>query len=34
MGAETLQVTLGRGRALKAEIVAQDFEGSGLPCSV
>ena len=26
MGAETLQVTLGRGRALKAEIVAQDFE--------
>ena len=26
MGAETIQVTLGRGRALKAEIVAQDFE--------
>jgi S1-C subfamily serine protease len=26
MGAETLQVTLGRGRALRAEIVAQDFE--------
>jgi S1-C subfamily serine protease len=26
MGAETVQVTLGRGRALKAEIVAQDFE--------
>jgi S1-C subfamily serine protease len=26
MGAETIQVTLGRGRALRAEIVAQDFE--------
>jgi S1-C subfamily serine protease len=26
MGAETLQVTMGRGRALRAEIVAQDFE--------
>jgi S1-C subfamily serine protease len=26
MGAETLQVTLGRGRGLRAEIVAQDFE--------
>jgi S1-C subfamily serine protease len=26
MGAETLHVTLGRGRALRAEIVAQDFE--------
>ena len=26
MGGETIQVTLGRGRALRAEIVAQDFE--------
>ncbi|HUM17941.1 MAG TPA: trypsin-like peptidase domain-containing protein [Candidatus Nitrosotalea sp.] len=26
MGAETIQVTLARGRALRAEIVAQDFE--------
>ncbi|HEY7038135.1 MAG TPA: trypsin-like peptidase domain-containing protein [Methylomirabilota bacterium] len=26
MGAETLQVTLGRGRGVRAEIVAQDFE--------
>jgi S1-C subfamily serine protease len=26
MGAETIQVTLGRGRGLRAEIVAQDFE--------
>jgi S1-C subfamily serine protease len=26
MGAEAIQVTLGRGRALRAEIVAQDFE--------
>jgi S1-C subfamily serine protease len=26
MGAETIQVTLGRGRAMRAEIVAQDFE--------
>ena len=26
MGAETVQVTLARGRALRAEIVAQDFE--------
>ncbi|HSB40778.1 MAG TPA: S1C family serine protease [Methylomirabilota bacterium] len=26
MGAETVQVTFGRGRALKAEIIAQDFE--------
>ena len=26
MGAESLHVTLGRGRAMRAEIVAQDFE--------
>jgi S1-C subfamily serine protease len=26
MGGETIQVTLGRGRSLRAEIVAQDFE--------
>ena len=26
MGGETIQVTLGRGRALRAEIIAQDFE--------
>jgi S1-C subfamily serine protease len=26
MGAETIQVTLGRGRSLRAELVAQDFE--------
>src|SRR4026209_1335533 len=34
MGAETIQVTLGRGRGLRAEIVAQDFEVGLAPLRV